>query len=51
MCKKLSELIKGQDLFGAPVQLTYKGQKAFNTIFGGCVSIILVLTILSCSVY
>ena len=39
--KTLKSAIKGQDLFGVPVQLTYKGQTAFNTVLGGCLSILL----------
>ena len=36
-------MIRQRDLFGIPVQLTYKGAPAFNTICGGCVSIIMML--------
>ena len=35
--------IKEQDLFGTTVQLTYKGESKFNSVFGGCVSLILML--------
>ena len=40
---KTKELIKQQDLFGVPVQLTYKGERAFNTAFGGCLSLLLIV--------
>ena len=41
--KKVGNVIRGSDLFGVPVQLTYKGHSAFNTIYGGCISIFLVI--------
>jgi len=41
-CNKLEAKIRAQDLFGIPVQLTYKGESAFNTTCGGCVSMIFV---------
>ena len=40
MCR---DFIRNQDLFAAPVYLTYKGERAFNTAFGGCCSILFVL--------
>ena len=46
MLEKLKELIRSRDLFGKPVQLTYKGKSAFNTVCGGCVSLLLILVIL-----
>ena len=42
----LLEAIKQRDFFAIPVQLTYKGQRKFNTLLGGCCSIILVIGIL-----
>ena len=36
--------IKNQDLFGVPVQLSYKGQTAFNTVCGGCLSVLIMMT-------
>ena len=42
---KVGNMIRGTDLFGVPVQLTYKGQTAFNTICGGCISILLVISL------
>ena len=42
---KLGELIKSKDLFGVPVQLTYKGQSSFNTLCGGCVSILIIVSL------
>lgn len=47
MCKiKAIELVKSQDLFGAPVQLTYKGERAFNTVSGGCCSLLLIMILI-----
>ena len=39
----LIEFLKRQDLFGVPVQLTYRGESAFSSPVGGCCSIMLVL--------
>ena len=44
VCGKVWTLVKDQDLFGIPVQLTYKGERAFNTVFGGCVSIVIIVS-------
>ena len=40
---KVGNVVRGTDLFGVPVQLTYKGRTTFNTICGGCLSILLVI--------
>ena len=40
--KKLAKAIKSQDLFAIPVQLTYRGEKGFNTFCGGCISVLLI---------
>lgn len=42
-CTRLAPRIKRRDLFGVPVQLTYNGQVAFNTVCGGIVSILFML--------
>ena len=39
----LTEFLKSKDLFGVPVQLTYKGERGFTSAVGGCCSIMLVL--------
>ena len=39
-------LIRSFDLFGRPVGLAYKGQRTFTTLIGGCVSLVLVLSII-----
>ena len=39
--------VRKQDIFGIPVQLTYKGDTTFNTFCGGCISILFVLTFLT----
>ena len=44
---RLEREIRRRDMFGIPVQLTYKGDTAFNTCFGGCVSIIFVVTFIA----
>ena len=41
----MGDVVRGSDLFGIPVQLTYKGSSSFNTICGGCVSILLVISL------
>ena len=40
MCR---DFIRSKDLFAAPVQLTYKGQRSFNTAVGGVCSILFIL--------
>jgi len=42
-CGKLSRAVKSQDLFGVPVQLTYRGARSFSSVIGGCLSILMVL--------
>ena len=37
------DFVKQQDLFAIPVQLTYKGERAFTSFCGGCVSILFAL--------
>ena len=40
---KIQDAVKQQDLFGVPVQLTYKGERTFITAFGGCVSLLMII--------
>ena len=40
---KATEKVKSADLFGQPVQLTYKGNATFDTCCGGLVSVVFVL--------
>ena len=47
MWKSIAKCTRRQDLFAIPVQLTYKGHKAFNTMVGGCFSIFLILVFLT----
>ena len=44
---KIANAIKMQDLFAVPVQLHYRGKPAFNTVCGGCVSILLVMSVIA----
>ena len=37
--------MREQDFFATPVQLTYKGEREFNTAFGGCCTILLFLSV------
>ncbi len=39
----IRQWVREQDLFGVPVSLTYKNQKAFNTLLGGFCSLVLYL--------
>ena len=43
--RRVQRTIKDMDLFGVPVQLTYKGEPTFKTVTGGCLSIITVLVL------
>ena len=38
-------LIRGTDLFATPVELSYKGQRAFKTVLGGICSIVLIVVV------
>ena len=37
--------IRGQDLFATPVQISYKGSRAFRTILGGMCSILFIAVV------
>ena len=41
--KKIGDFVREQDLFSVPVSLTYGGQTSFNTIYGGCVSLSMII--------
>lgn len=41
----MKELVRRQDFFGKAVQLTYRGQTRFKTIFGGCITILIIIGI------
>ena len=43
----ISNLIKKSDLFCVPVQLTYRGEREFKTITGGCCSILFLLAVVT----
>ena len=45
------QLVKWADLFAIPVQLTFRGQRFFYTLFGGVVSIILMTLLAGISIY
>ena len=45
--QKAAKILRHLDLFAVRVQLNYKGQKAFNTAVGGCISLLLVLGFLA----
>ena len=42
---KCKEFVREFDAFAPPIQLQYKKQKEFTSALGGCISIILGLTI------
>ena len=42
--------VRDMDMFAVPVSLSYKGKSHFNTLCGGCFTLVLVLTFLSYSV-
>ena len=42
-CAKIAEAVRMQDMFAVPVQVTYRGKRAFNTVLGGFLSIIIIL--------
>ena len=44
--QKLQNKIREQDMFGMRVQLTYKGEKAFNSVCGGLATICMIIALL-----
>ena len=40
-----SKLLRSADMFGAPINFTYKGKPLFTTRVGGCATILLCLTL------
>ena len=42
-CKMIAEQFSHLDMFGIPINLNYKGQNAFRTPWGACVTIIMTL--------
>ena len=42
---KVGDLVQDCDRFAVPVELSYKGKRAFSTRLGGCVSLLLILAI------
>ncbi len=41
----MKELVRKTDFFGKSVRLTYRGQTRFKTIFGGCITILIIIGI------
>ena len=39
--------VRGLDLFAVPVSLSYKGKTKFNTLCGGCFSLVFILSFLT----
>ena len=37
---RITKQIEGQDVFGHPVSLTYKGQQTYQSVLGGLVSLV-----------
>ena len=38
-------IFKKMDMFGTPVQLTYRGEDKFKTVAGGCMTLLLMVII------
>jgi hypothetical protein len=47
----LRGFVKGLDIFAKPIQLTYKGREKFKSFFGGFLSMIIFLFLLSVFLY
>ena len=43
-CRSLNQWIKRADQFGQPIKMTYKGRETFQTSWGGCLSILFILS-------
>ena len=42
---KIQYTVRQHDLFGVPVQLTYKGEQKFSTAIGGCISLLMIISL------
>ena len=45
--ERVFRYVRSQDKFAIPVKLTYKGQRQFTTLLGGCCTILMLLIICS----
>ena len=39
-----TDLIRQQDLFAIPVRLTFRGKRSFQSLLGGLISILFIMT-------
>lgn len=51
LSKRLGRIIQDFDLFGVPVQLTYKGERRFNSCCGGSVSILMIVCLVGAFIW
>lgn len=49
--KQLKAAVKSLDIYGKPIQLTYKGRDAFRTVTGGLFSSLILITMSTYLVY
>jgi hypothetical protein len=45
--QRLASILRDSDLFAIPVTLAHQGRTTFNTVLGGCVTILLGLSLLA----
>ncbi len=45
--KRIAKVVKGFDIFGHEVKITYKGDSQFKTFFGGIMSMICMALVLA----
>ena len=51
ICKRITKAIRNVDIYGKPVQLSYKGKEKYKTSLGGFFSILILLLLLSIFLY
>ena len=42
-CSSGTDAIKSLDAFGIPITINYRGEATYNSVFGGCVSLLVVV--------
>ena len=48
---KIKDFLKVLDIYAKPIQMTHKGKEKFSTTFGGCLSLLILMLILSLFMY
>ena len=49
--KQVKKNLRSMDMYGKPVELTFKGKQGFKTKFGGTISLLLLMFLVAISIY